>query len=392
VNAHRRRLARAVAGAGLIALLGRAAPARAAADTGEGYVAPHYRPSAGSEESGLWSVLDRREHALGQSRFLLRTADPAAYCRRIVCRLVPAHCADLRVYVLRAPRVDVGVAPNGMLQVASGLLLRCGDEAQLAAILAHELAHFLRRHAVERWQSERSSFDVGTFFSLSLAVEGADAAGVLSLAAIRTAFPYTIEQEREADRIGLRLLTAAGYAAPAAPEIWERLVAEDRAAAAGDPGVLLFASHPDAQARLARLRELAAAAGDAGERGQRAYRQALAPVLPRLLDDELLLRRYARSLVVLDRLAAESPDDGAIWFAQGEVHRLRAGEGDAADALAAYRRALAARGTPPETYRSIGLVQLRTGARGDARRAFTEYLRLRPHAPDRDAVRALASA
>jgi len=43
------------------------------------------------------------------------------------------------------------MAPNGMMQVATGLLLRTANEAQLAYVLGHELGHYRRRHSMQRW-------------------------------------------------------------------------------------------------------------------------------------------------------------------------------------------------------------------------------------------------
>ncbi len=385
----RRRFGQALACGGALALLGGHGLARGAATIGAEFVAPRYRPSAEGDERDLWSVLDRSERALAESRFVLG-GDLAAWCHDVACRLLPSHCADLRAYVVRSPRVDAGIAPNGMMRVSTGLLLRCRDEAQLAAIVGHALGHFLRRHALDRWRATRATVDWGSFFALTLAVEGADAVEALGRAPTATAYAFTPAQERDADAIGLRLMTDAGYAPAAAPEIWAQLVAEAGAAPAdGDP-MLLLANHPDAPARISRLSELArAAGGGARERQRERYRTHLAPLRPTLLGDELLLHRYERSLALVDLLAADAPDDGVVWFARGEVHRLRAGAGDAARALAAYDRALGARGAPPETFRSLGLVRLHAGARAQAAQAFAEYLRRRPDAPDRDAVRGL---
>jgi tetratricopeptide (TPR) repeat protein len=101
------------------------------------------------------------------------------------------------------------------------------------------------------------------------------------------------------------------------------------------------------------------------------------------------LRQYGRSEVVLDLLLRDAPDDGLLWFAKGEIYRLRADAGDAERALAAYESALAGLGAPPETHRSIGMVQLRAGRPEAARQAFERYLALKPDASDREAIRAL---
>ena len=53
------------------------------------------------------------------------------------------------------PQFNAMMAPNGMMLVWSGLLLRVENEAQLAAILGHELGHYLERHSVEQLRAAK---------------------------------------------------------------------------------------------------------------------------------------------------------------------------------------------------------------------------------------------
>jgi len=381
------------------ALCGLAAAAftlRAGAQTAPGgrtYVAPGYRPAAESDEKGLWSLMDRAERDLKVSRFVVRDAEVNAYVHDIVCRLAKDHCPDVRTYIVRTAHFNASMAPNGMMEVWTGLLLRCGDEAQLAAILGHELGHYLRSHTVERWRDARNKSDVGTFLTLGMAVAGLGAFGSLAqLALVASAFSFSRDQEREADEIGLELMAKAGYAPSAAAEVWDQLIAEFKAGTAERQRQLLFATHPEPEERMAALREAAMkAGGDAGERGHERYLAKLAGVRARLVGDELALRQYARSELVFQRLLAQFPDDGQLWFAKGEVYRLRGEEGDAPRALAAYARALETMSAPPEALRGTMLVELKTGARDRAQAAFDAYRKAKPEAADIEALRMLLS-
>ena len=82
------------------------------------------RPLDDSDEGGLWGLMDREEAKLKRSAFLVR--DPALneYVSGIACRLAGDHCPDMRVYLVRTPVFNASMAPNGMMQVWSGLLLR----------------------------------------------------------------------------------------------------------------------------------------------------------------------------------------------------------------------------------------------------------------------------
>ena len=358
-------------------------------ETGRTFLAPGYRPPPESDEKGLWSMMDRAERRLKGSRFLVR--DPAlnAYVQDIVCRLSRDHCPDIRPYIIRTPRFNASMAPNGMMQVWTGLLLRCSDEAQFAAVIGHEMGHYLRRHTVERWRDAREKADLGAVLGLGLAVAGVGYAGSLTnLALTASMFAFSRDQEREADEIGLELMLKAGYTPFAAPEVWEQFIAEAKAGTAERSSNILFATHPEPEERVVALREAVASYDSTvGERGYDRYRQKLAGVRHEIVHDELALRQYGRSKLVFSRLIEQSPNDGMLWYAKGEVYRLRGNPGDANLAIDAYAKALETGNAPPETYRSVVLVELKRGERDKARAAFDTYIELNPNAPDVGALR-----
>ncbi|MGH6690588.1 MAG: M48 family metalloprotease [Gammaproteobacteria bacterium] len=380
-------------GCALCALLAVAGRASAQAPDGGTFLAPGYRPPPESDEKGLWALMDRAERNVRDSRFVVRDPGLNAYVHGIACRLAKDHCPDVRIYIVRTAQFNASMAPNGMMEVWTGLLLRCVDEAQLAAIVGHELGHYLRQHSVDRWRDARNKADFGAFLTLGLAIAGLGAVGsATNLALLASAFGFTRDQEREADEIGLGLMVKAGYAPVAAAEVWDQLIAEFKAGTAERSGALLFATHPEPEERLVKLRELAQQrGGEAGERGRAEYLARLAGVRARLVGDELALRQYGRSELVFDRLLAQSPDDGQLWYAKGEVYRLRGGEEDAPRALTAYGKALGTKSAPPETYRSLMRIELKAGARDRAQAALDAYLKLKPDATDAEALRGLLS-
>ena len=95
-------------------------------------------------------MMDREESRLRLSPFTLRDAQFTAYIQDIACRLGGEHCPDIRVYLMRTPFFNASMAPNGMMQVWTGLLLRVENEAQLAAVLGHEIGHYVARHSVDQ--------------------------------------------------------------------------------------------------------------------------------------------------------------------------------------------------------------------------------------------------
>ncbi|HVE54757.1 MAG TPA: M48 family metalloprotease, partial [Ramlibacter sp.] len=101
------------------------------------------RPALDTDEGGLWALMDREETRLRRSPLVVRDEALTKYLRDLVCSLGGEHCTDVRVHVVRTAQFNASMAPNGSMQVWSGLLLRVDNEAQLAAVLGHELGHYL---------------------------------------------------------------------------------------------------------------------------------------------------------------------------------------------------------------------------------------------------------
>lgn len=159
------------------------------------------RPDVASDEGGLWALMDREERNLRRSPFVVPDAKLKAYLQAVACRIGGEHCPDIRVHLVRTPVFNASMAPNGMLQLWTGLLLRVENEAQLAAIVGHEIGHYLQRHSVDRLRDIRAKSAFGQFLGL-FGLAGA----VGQLAVLASAFAYSRDHEREADRIGAFLM------------------------------------------------------------------------------------------------------------------------------------------------------------------------------------------
>jgi len=100
-----------------------------AAQSGGQDIAPGEIPPPESDEAGLWMVMDRAEQRLRASGRMVE--DPAlnGYVRDLVCELSPDYCGAVRLYIVRAAGFNASMAPNGVLHVWTGLLLRVQNEA-----------------------------------------------------------------------------------------------------------------------------------------------------------------------------------------------------------------------------------------------------------------------
>ena len=123
----------------------------AACATDQGTRAVGERPAAlDTTEASLWYQMDQEEERLRTSGRLLE--DPALndFVGELVCELAGEYCAETRVYVVDTIDFNAMMAPNGMMLVNSGLLLRASSEDELAFVIGHELAHFIENHALEQ--------------------------------------------------------------------------------------------------------------------------------------------------------------------------------------------------------------------------------------------------
>lgn len=347
----------------------------------EARIEPGYRPSNTTDEGGLWQLTEKAEADIKRSRFLVRDAALHDYVHEIACRVADNYCRDTRLYILRTPIFNASMMPNGAMQIWTGLLLRAQNEAQLAAVIGHEMGHYLHRHALERYRDARAKADFGAFLGMAFGAVGS----IGQLALLASVYAFSREQERQADAVGMELMSAAGYAPMEASKIWSQMVAELAADPVKELPSILAATHPNPDER-AKVLAGKAAALSAGERHVERYRDKMSMLRPTLFEDELRLRQFSRSLKLFEIMEAESGEDVWLAFYVGEAYRQRNADGDAKLALEAYERVLGWHDAPSQTYRSLGLLHMSRGDNAASSAAFGEYLRRRPDADDREMI------
>lgn len=350
------------------------------------------RPELHTDEAGLWMTFDKMEEKLKTSGN--RVVDPQLnqYVRNIVCKLAASHCPDIRIYVMRVPHVNAIMAPNGMMQVWTGLILRAQNEAQLAHVLGHEIAHYLRRHSIQLWRDAQKKSSLMGVFAVPL-VAASVVPGVLRLVdkgVTGSLLSFSRDNEREADDVGFELMINAGYDPREAPRILKPLM-KKHAEFKTQLGTIFFATHPPTEERIETLTAKAQEMTSQGKQffvGKEEFESAVAPLRGSFLRDELRLGEFKETQMLLDTLMEGGTGLGQLHFFQGELHRLRAGPGDREKAIVAYKKALQFPDAPPETYQALGLYYFKAGDSPKARAALERYLALQPDADDRIMIRA----
>ncbi len=239
---------------------------------------PPAAPRAGLIESG-----QTREHRALVEAFggEYRYGPAERYLAGILARVASAANADgvnYRVTILNSPVPNAFALPSGDVYVTRGLLALASDSAEIAAVLAHEIAHVTARHAMARQELERRSSLI-TRVSTELLRD--QTGGERALAQGQTTLAgFSRQQELEADEIGVRTMAAAGFDPYGAARFLTALGRNTGARLGGASGNPDFRStHPNTPERiataLAAARRRDAASPGRGEADRDGYLAAI---------------------------------------------------------------------------------------------------------------------
>lgn len=210
-------------------------------------------------------------------------AELQEYVEGVGDRLVEeSHRPDIRYRftVLDSSEVNAFALPGGYVYITRGLMAYLNSEAELAAVLGHEIGHVTARHAVRQHSLETAANSTLVLGSLLLPGVAALGQGVYGLLGGALFSGYGRDHELEADRLGAEYIARAGYDASAMidvievlkqQELFERAAAEEE----GRPARVyhgVFASHPSNDQRLQEaVASAAQSSSDGGIRGRIAY-------------------------------------------------------------------------------------------------------------------------
>ena len=197
---------------------------------------------------------------------MLRDGQTESYVNAIVRRLAAAAPGPEFRYqakVVNSSEINAFALPGGYMYVNRGLIQAARNESELAAVLAHEMAHVAERHGTEQaTKAYGAQAGVGLLGQL---LGGRDhrlgipeqIIGSLGLNALFLKFSRGAEEE--ADRVGLQMMARAGYDPMAMATFFDLLAAQQRS----NPGAVaqFFSSHPAPANRAAKARQAAQSMG-----------------------------------------------------------------------------------------------------------------------------------
>ena len=385
-------------------------------------------------------LLDRRFERDG-----LVLADEAAntYLRRIGMSLVPRDLELERVSwkfrALRDPQPNAFALPNGSIYVTTGLMTLIDNESQLAAILAHELTHVMRRHTYVHNRSNRKKFlTMNVMAAIGAYAPGGVVGAVITIVTtvapfimIATIYGYSRDLEREADLKGIDMMISAEYAPEEMVNVMKLLNKDFE----GENIRLFYNDHPSLEERIKYLSSYLGARADRVthqmelNRERAAYFQQVEPVMRHDLQLTINAGRGRSAVYFAQRLVDFHADsENFYWLAESyrtlgprslqltEKELTNSAKKDAAkkrvkrtaeeeerDLLATpagkenwakhqqmaeqfYQRALSAENPVPVAHRGLGMLYEKLERGNNAVAEYQKYLELSPTATDRERI------
>jgi predicted Zn-dependent protease len=227
--------------------------------------------------------------------------------------------------VVNATYVNAYAFPGGSIAVTRGILLTLEDEAELAALLGHELGHVNARHTAEQMSKSMLAKAVVAGAAIYAGTQKPVYAGAVSALGMVGAgallASYSRDNEREADALGLKYMVDTGYN----PEGMEGLMDMLRNLSAHKPNVieLMFATHPMSDERYRTTRNAI--------QNQYAAQTSLPEYRERYMDNTAKLRKIKGAIEAMQKGEKEM---GAERYPQAESH-LKTALGMAPDDYAA---------------------------------------------------------
>jgi len=366
-----------------------------------------------------------------------------AYVRRVGQSLIPRGLVLEKVSwkfrVLRDPQPNAFALPNGSIYVTTGLLTLLDNESQLAAIVAHELTHVMRRHTYMHNRSNRKKFltmnvmsAVGAYAPLS--VVGAVIMAVTTVAPfimIATIYGYGRDLEREADLKGIDMMISAEYSPEEMVNVMKLLDKDIE----GENIRLFYNDHPSLDERIKYLSSYLGARADRVthqmelNRERAAYFRNMESVMRHDLQLAINAGRFRSAVYFAQRLVDFHGDsENLFWLAESyralgprapqltekeltnsakkdasKKREKRTVEEEERELLATpagkdhwqrhqqmaeelYRRALSAESPAPVAHRGLAMLYEKLGRASDAVAEYEKYLELSPSAIDRERI------
>jgi hypothetical protein len=279
---------------------------------------------------------------------------------------------------------------NGAVYVSIGLLACLDNEAQVAMVIASEVARVLSEEDLRRLRDDQHRADARFLPELLSALALGLADRSLSKQDAEAQQAYEERLDAEADAAGLDMLRKAGYSPGEVPALYENLAALGPSLAAkpsgnfGDP-VRLAARRAALTSRIEAWPEPERRAGDVGRDAYTGFRRDLLLAVARRLAAQGKTPEAGRFLDARD--SAAGPDGPGAYLRAEMARRTARSTAEQDAAHASLKAATAYPDVPVAAFRELGFAHRRRGEPELAQSAFAEYLKRNPDAVDAPIIR-----
>jgi predicted Zn-dependent protease len=326
------------------------------------------------------------------------------YVSRIGQNLVPAWIDPnefkFNFTVIDDPTLNAFALPDGTVVIHTGLIAVLENEAQLATVIGHEIAHATHRHGYRGYKNAQkmSWVQLGAMVAGAVVDTQTNSAIAETLVGLGSGLAISAavnghgrNLEDDADRIGLHYMVDAGYDPFEAPVVWHRFNehVQDQSAVTN----WFFSDHSTHKARISNLtREINAHYREGFDRSsyktyEKRYLKMAEPLRRRTAVQDYHRKEYKNAAKYFSQSLEKDPNDAVAHLYMGKII-LDTGGPEAADrALEAYKTAARLEPKYAEPYREIGLLYYRVENHQAAVRAFETYLQMEPDAPEGQQIR-----
>lgn len=354
---------------------------------------PGQVPEAG-KETDIWKTGRAHQQQIRQSSDVVKNPELEKYLEDIVIKLmgdmVQIIGQEIDVLVFKDPTVNAWVYPDGTIAVQTGLLNAMQNEAQLAAILGHEISHYLNRHAYIQLKAKQKQSAIGKGLGLLATAAVAAKTGTVDTGLINSGqiwtelvtSGYSRKLEKKADTQGLELMVAAGYPPAQALPAFETLrIKEDDQINISK----MWSSHPDIDSRIKGLKKRIKKIKDAPEAtpSETEYVKAVGAALLANSQLDVRDRKYDSALATLNRYISVFPKEPVGHYLQGELYRKQNPEGpDYTNRVQAYQAAINLNNNFAEAHKELGMAYRQQNQKEAAIKSLNAYLANKPKAAD----------
>jgi len=337
--------------------------------------------SPSEEEQLIWRRAQEEQDTINNSGVVYQDAEIEYYLHQIAEKLQTNSISpelSFQVRVIKDTNLNAFAYPNGVIYINIGILARMDNEAQLAALLAHEMVHCTHRHSLRALRSikDRTQAIIPPDREISQLLHKTGSIASIS--------GLTRELEIEADRVGLDLAVKANYDPREVLKLFELLKQEIEIEGIEEP--YFFGSHPNVQQRIENINNWLAEkyrGKITGVKNKDVFQSRISRLV---LDNARLDLRQGRFFVAqrtVEKFLAVKPNDARAYFLLGEIFRQRGRQDDATTAIKNYEKSISLNPSFAEPHKAMGLIHFKDGEKLLAKKYFESCLLLAPDTTDK---------